>query len=463
MDLYEIITRIRFKSRNIFMSRKRTSYLIYILLLSLCLMSPSFTYAEVEITGSQANRNNVYSPLVHTLQVIANGDWMQPAVIGLDSEDEFVTVSFDYFSHEYHRLCCHLVHCDADGSPSELMESEYMDGFNDRPIEYYMNSLNTTFLYTHYAIDFPNENVFLKVSGNYCVFIYDEELDVDESATFSYRGHPVVAVAWFKVVEPLVNITAEVSSNTDVDTHVSHQQVSFVINHPEYAIERPERELKVFVTQNNRPELMVANIQPTYIRPERLEYVHNKHLIFQGGNEFRRFEIINMHYGFQHVDKIDFYDPYYHAILMSDNERRAYSFDADHNGRFLVRYNMAEDDDTEADYVFAHFSLEVPHPFEHGQMYVIGCFSNFSYSPAYQMNYNSSTSAYECTALLKMGAYDYQYVFVPDDTSVSSPEHLFDGNFYETENEYTISVYHRPFGTRYDRLIAVEIIDFSQE
>ena len=46
---------------------------------------------------------------------------------------------------------------------------------------------------------------------------------------------------------------------------------------------------------------------------------------------------------------------------------------------------------------------------------------------------------------------------------VNPSEDHFDGNFFETENEYTISVYHRPFGDRYDHLIAVEQIDFSQD
>lgn len=31
-----------------------------------------------------------------------------------------------------------------------------------------------------------------------------------------------------------------------------------------------------------------------------------------------------------------------------------------------------------------------------------------------------------------------------------------EGNFYETENEYLILVYHRAFGERYDRLIGMQ-------
>ena len=129
-----------------------------------------------------AQSNRTFSPLVHTLQTIVNDDWMLPAVIELGSDD-YVTVSFDLFTHEYHRLCCHLIHCNADWNPSELMESEYLEGFNDRPIEDYTNSLNTTFLYTNYIVSFPNDDVSLKVSGNYRVLIFDEEADDDVLTT----------------------------------------------------------------------------------------------------------------------------------------------------------------------------------------------------------------------------------------------------------------------------------------
>ena len=419
----------------------------------------SFVGIALCIAG-YAQRNVVYSPMLHTLQVIANDDWMQPAVINLES-DEFVTVSFDYFSHDYHRFVCHLEHCNADWQPSGLVQVDYMDGFNDRPIEWYHNSLNTTFLYTHYAVDYPNDDVSIKISGNYRLIIYDEDADASANALLpTYKGYPVVAEACFRVVEPCVTVSAEVSSNTDIDTHESSQQVSFSIHHNNYYIDLPERDLKVFVSQNDRPDMLVDNIQPTYINLGRLDYVHNRRLIFPGNNEYRRFEIINMYYGSQNVDKISFFDPYFHAELLTESKRRAYSFDSDHNGRFYIRYDLAEDIDYETDYVFVHFRLAAPYPCG-GRLYVAGKFSNYVYSPEYEMKYNPDEELYENTQLLKMGAYDYQFVFVPSGNNPAvSPV---DGSFFETENEYIISVYHRPFGDRYDHLIAVEQIDFSQD
>ena len=62
--------------------------------------------------------------------------------------------------------------------------------------------------------------------------------------------------------------------------------------------------------------------------------------------------------------------------------------------------------------------------------------------------------------ILKQGYYNYNYLFVPDgDTQGNSGRT--DGNFYETENEYIILVYHRPNGGRYDKLVGYRRMNFK--
>ena len=46
------------------------------------------------------------------------------------------------------------------------------------------------------------------------------------------------------------------------------------------------------------------------------------------------------------------------------------------------------------------------------------------------------------------------YLFVPDGSTKGETGPAA-GNFYETENEYMILVYHRPFGGRYDKLVGL--------
>lgn len=415
--------------------------------------------------------------MIHTLQTIVNDDWLHDDVITLGTDD-WVTISFDHFTHDYHRFTYRIVHCNADWTPSDLFEVDYMDGFNDQPIEDYDNSLNTTMLYTHYRLDLPNDNIQFKASGNYRVEIY---LDEEDAAELQVKGeglkvngqepraksqepiatHPLVAVACFRIVEPRMGLNVAVTSNTDIDTNLSHQQVEFTLNYPPSEVMDPATEIKSYVYQNNRTDNAVALVKPTYVSPGHSEYTHNRALIFPAGNEYRRFEVINMHYATQGVDKVEYFAPYYHATLLPDAPRRNYSYDEDHDGRYLIRYNMAQDVDIEADYLFVHFTLDMPRR-TGGNFYLTGEFTYNDFTPAYQATYNEDSQAYEATVLLKQGAYDFMYLWVPDGSGVGQTGPA-EGNFYEAENEYQVYIYHRPFGGRYDRLVAAQQVKFAQE
>jgi hypothetical protein len=79
------------------------------------------------------------------------------------------------------------------------------------------------------------------------------------------------------------------------------------------------------------------------------------------------------------------------------------------------------------------------------------------------MKYNPQTKAYEKDLLLKQGGYNYLYAVVPHGSTSTAlykknnntqVMNKVEGNAWETENEYAVYVYHRPFGSRYDKLIA---------
>ncbi|MGX8689139.1 MAG: DUF5103 domain-containing protein [Bacteroidaceae bacterium] len=377
------------------------------------------------------------SDKINTLRVVVNGDWERPPMVDLTSTEP-IEFSFDEMSHRYNRFTYHITHCDAQWEPSDLIESEYMDGFNDQPVEKWQNSLNTTFDYTHYTITLPNNDVSLKISGNYRLSIQED-------------GHEV---AWFRflVSENKHNISAAVSGNTDIDTHKAHQQLDMGISLNGLNVTDPDREIYTVIMQNLRSDNAVINPKPTYNTGNRLTFEHCRELIFPAGNEFRRFEVVNMYDYNMNVDRIAFHDPFYHATLMQDKRHTAYSFDHDHNGRYLIRYNQASDSDTEADYLFVHFSLPGNQIYG-GRLYVSGHFNGGNLTSRYEMEYNALAKAYEATLLLKQGAYDYQYLWVPDgETSgLTRPS---EGDWYETKNEYLILLYFRERGSRYDRLIS---------
>lgn len=416
-------------------------------------MKPLFALLIVllAILPAKAQRNEVLVPDIKTLQVIANDNWLAPPVVNLNSND-FIEISFDELTHQYHRYIYKITHCNADWTPSELTEIDYLNGFNNNPIDDYKNSFNTTMLYTHYKFHFPNEDVQITASGNYIVTVYDDDDDAQDS--------PVLK-ACFSVIEKEVGVTASVTSNTDIDTNASHQQVSFTINYGGYVINSPQNEIKPQVFQNQRWDNMVTNLQPTYVSPGQLQYVHNRSLIFEAGNEYRRFEITNVHYATQGVDYIRYFAPYYHATLFPDQARRNYSFDQDQNGRYYIRYNLGEDNETEADYIFVHFALDWDTPLTGGDFYLQGEFTYDRFNASNKLTYNPQDQAYEGVQLLKQGAYNYLYLYVPDGSTKGQTGPAA-GNFYETENEYLILIYHRPFGGRYDKLIGMQMVKFSE-
>ena len=382
-------------------------------------------------SGSSTERLN-------TLRMIVEGDWERPPVVDMTA-GETIEFSFDEMSHQYRRFTYRIRHCNALWEPSDILESDFLDGFNDQPIDDWENSLNTTFDYTHYRLTIPNDEVKLKLSGNYRLSICED-------------GHEV---AYFKfcLSEGMPLLSADVTDITDIDTHESHQQIGLEVNYASLRVRDYKKELYTVVMQNGRADNMVLNPAPTYNAGNKLTYEHCLELIFPAGNEFRRFEIVNMYDYFMNVDRIAFHDPFYHATLMQDTRRHAYKFDYDHNGRFLIRYNQASDSDTEADYLFVHFNLAIER-LTGGRMYVYGHFSGGNLTSRYEMDYNETEKAYQATILLKQGAYDYQYLWVPENGEKQSHTSLTEGDWYETKNEYLILLYYRERGSRYDRLVS---------
>lgn len=372
---------------------------------------------------------------IRTPRVITAGDWERLPVL---TDGETLEISFDEMSHNYHRFTYHITHCNAGWETSDLLESEYLDGFNDQPVDSWENSENTTFDYTHYRLQIPNEDIRLKVSGNYRVSIQEDD---EELAWFRFsvsEGMPLLSME-------------QPTGNTDIDTRESHQQIGLTVNYSSLDVRNPDRELKVTVMQNHRFDNAAISPKATYENGRQLTFDHCRDLVFPAGNEFRRFEVINMYENVRRVDRISFHAPYYHAAVMTDREFHAYQYDDDHNGRFLVRYSNADDSDIQADYLFVHFRLESPE-YQGGKLYVTGDFSGGSLTPEYEMEY--ADGAYQATLLLKNGAYDYRYLWVPAGKNAGETAKT-EGDWYETGNEYHAFLYYRPRNGRYDRLVSV--------
>ncbi|MBL0341908.1 MAG: DUF5103 domain-containing protein [Bacteroidetes bacterium] len=132
-------------------------------------------------------------------------------------------------------------------------------------------------------------------------------------------------------------------------------------------------------------------------------------------------------------------------------------FENDINGKFLIKNQDGRDNDLESEYVKVKFSLK--HDIlANGNFYVFGALSDWKLSQENKMIYNYDEGTYETLLFLKQGYYDYQYAFLEDGSKIPD-ETIIEGNHYETGNEYTILVYYRQLGGRYDQLIGIRRFD----
>lgn len=391
---------------------------------------------------AHAQNNRSYIENIRTVECYVNDDRKIPPVAVLGSDD-VVTVAFDDMTHDYVRYVYKLEHCDRDWHVSDnLFESDYMSGTNlDRSIDDYTQSSNTSNLYTHYVLTFPNKYVKPLISGNYKVSIFVED-DTDNP----------VAEACFSVSESSVGVQVSATSNTDIDYNASSQQVSINLNVGGLELRDPSREISVKVLQNKRNDNAVNNPEPSFVSDREMKWEHCRALIFDGGNEFRKFEILNVKQPTLGVERLRWYDPYYHADLYPGKFFTNYITNEEINGSYVIRNEDDEYNDTRSEYVIVHFTLLSEKEKTGGSFYVCGQWNSYNFLPEYRMRYNSETKAYEADILMKQGYYNYTYLFVPDGEFRGRMD-VSEGSFFQTENEYTVYVYGRLQGERYDRLL----------
>ena len=386
-------------------------------------------------------RTQVADSRFKSLQVRLAGNDYFPPIITLNGEDK-IKISFDELNEERSYLRYSVVHCNADWQPSDLLESEYVSGFNYADITDYKFSMGTLCHYVHYSFTLPNDEINFLVSGNYLVKVYYDD-DPDN----------ILLQARFYVSENAVSVGTSVTSRTDIDYNNKHQQVSFVIDTKDYHIRNMYSDIKAFVSQNSRIDNEVMVDRPLMVSGKKITYDHNKNLIFEAGNEFRRMETVAQHGISMNVEKMTFHHPFYHAQLFTDHIRdnEPYIYDRTQMGRFTIRSSEATDSDNGAEYIMTHFTLDTGGQLSNGDIYLNGEFTNNLFTPATLMKYDPSTGLYTTNLLLKQGAYNYQYLFVPHISTQGYSS--IEGNKYQTVNEYLVRVYHRDPAARYDRLI----------
>lgn len=400
---------------------------------------------------AKAQNNEIYDNNIASLQVVAGQNWMSLPIIKLNSHspNDRIYISFDDFTHAYHRYTYKIEHCEADWTVSEgLFSSDFINGFQEgNTIDYNEESINTNILYTHYKLTIPNEQCSLKMSGNYKLTVYDEN-----------DGNRPIFTACFMVLEPLMGVQLGVTTNTDIDINKAHQQVTMTVNYGSINVNDPSSQIKTVVMQNRRWDNAKINAKPQYIMGDGLKWDHNRDLIFQAGNEYHKYEILDVTHPTMGIDRIVWDGENYQVYPYPCAPRLNYVYDEDANGTFYIRNSDNIENDISSEYVFVNYVLNVPQKFD-GEIYVNGAWTNDQFTQEYRMNYDEERKCYTAKILQKQGYYSYQFVML-DNQGVSRVVPS-EGCFFQTENKYQALVYYREQGGRTDRLVGYQQVQYK--
>ncbi|MFM1753940.1 MAG: hypothetical protein RLZZ236_879 [Bacteroidota bacterium] len=335
-----------------------------------------------------------------------------------------------------------IIHCDYNWNPSDLQKRDYLQGFDNQRIQESSNSFNCLQIYTHYSLPFPNSTTQLKISGNYMLRILNE----DKEVVFSRK---------LMVYEDLVSVPIQIKRARTVTNLESKHNVEFTIKSNVINFQNPLKTIKTVLFQNGKFCNAISNISPQFTIGNDLIYKYDMLTQFWAGNEFLYFDNKEIRVASNSISRVDNQKEIYSSYLFT-NEARAnsnYYNWQDVNGNFTVRRLFAENSDIEADYSWVYFSLSAPlFRTSDGAIYVTGMFNNYALTPENKMEYNSEKGIYEKAILIKQGFVNYEFTAVQKNGKIDSENNI-DGNFFQTENEYTVLVYYKEDTDRYTRII----------
>ncbi len=398
------------------------------------------------------NENICYYPSVKTIQVFKEGFELSPPIIQLNGTDR-LQVSFDDLDPDLKRYKYTIIHCESDWKTStDLSVSDYIAGYREENIDQYAYSYNTTIKYIHYNLTFPTGNMQPKLSGNYIFLVYEEDTS---NIAFTAR---------FMVVEPSpVVASGRIVQSSRIADRNARQQIDFVVKLNGFQVFDVGREIRIVVQQNGRWDNAIWLSKPRFAHTDELDYRYDEAISFNGGNQFRNFDIKSLLYQSERIARITF-DTASQVYLLADQPRtfKQYAFEKDINGRFYVKNDEhAENSSTEADYAWVHFFLPYPALITTGEFHLLGELTAWQLTDKSRLKFNFDRKGYELDLFLKQGYYNYLYVIKEKDKSIGD-ESLIEGNHWETENDYTIYVYFHETGSQYDRLIAVNFFNTIQ-
>ena len=421
------------------------TFLIYLFSLSSCSFKKQIIDYNQEgaITGNNTvislKKNKIFNDNIKTVLCYKKNKKNSIPIINLNSKDK-LTIKFDALETIKQDYYYTITLCNEDWTKNNLNKNEYLYGFINNQITDYEFSFNTKQEYIHYQFEFPSNDTYPKVSGNYIFEIYNENNEL----AFTER---------FMVLDTKVLVEAKVRRATLSKFKNTKHEIDITVKHNDIDINNPFSDVIIHIKQNNHDINSITNLKPLFIKNNELIYDFEEENLFWGNNEYRYFDIRSLRFLSEEINNIELVNNRYEVNLKNDYKRtfEDYSIVPDINGDFIIEVQEGWDSSVESDYAKVKFSLSLD-KLGLGDLYLVGAFSDWEISEKFKLTYNPKKNKYEQSIILKQGFYNYQYALY-DSTNNTINLNYIEGSHYETKNEYYIYVYLKDYVNGYDRLI----------
>jgi hypothetical protein len=408
-----------------------------------------FSLILLSLSGTAQIPDAIYSDRIKSVQLHVYGNQLLYPIIRLNSNDR-LELHFDDLDANVKSYYYAYQLCNADWTPAILSQFDFIRGFSSQRLTTYRLSSIAFTRYTHYTAVLPDANCIPTRSGNYILKVFR---DADTSKLLFTKR--------MLVVEDRASIPAEIQQPYNGQIFRSHQKIQFKVNLNETVnVANHLQQIKVVILQNNRWDNAVFDLRPTFFSRNSLEYNTENDAVFPAGKEWRWLDLRSLRLQSDRVANAKYNKTSTDIFLKPDLSRSSqqFSFFGDYDGIYTIQTSESVNPYWQGDYATVNFTY-VPAgnaPMGDKDIYVFGALTNYSFDENARLKFNEEKGVFETNLLLKQGYYDYCYVTIDRNSSKRKASFEYtEGNYWETENMYTILVYYRPLGGRADELIGI--------
>lgn len=389
----------------------------------------------------------VFSPRIKSVQLYPAGNQLGFPVIRLNSAEQ-LELHFDDLDANVKNYSYTFQLCNADWTPVMLSQFDFIKGYSQMRLTTYRLSSVAYTRYTHYSASLPDRNCVPSRSGNYILKVFR---DGDTSKLIISKR--------FLVVDQKANAAAQIQQPFNGQLFRTHQKVQFRVNLSEQLnVVNHLQQIKVVIMQNNRWDNAISDIKPSFFSRNQVEYNTENDCVFPAGKEWRWLDLRSFRLQSDRVMNAQYSTTATQIFVKPDMDRsnQRFNFFRDNNGMYTIECMESLNPFWQGDYATVNFSFVPPNnlPLNGRDVYMIGELTNYDLREDAKMKFNNEKGVYETSLFLKQGYYDYAYVTInPNDPKRTASFDLTEGNYWESENTYTILVYYRPLAGRADELV----------